>query len=389
MRGDFNVAVASFTEIDAKGETHVTDQSMSLADTVYQRIDEELLALNEQGFNFEVLAPRLTGSIAGDDRETRGRAANRLAQDIHADVVVFGVLSEQAFAPEFFINQRKQHFRNAEELTGQYELGSAILGSRLNAGTLTSNMQMRSELAERTSALVQFVIGLSWYAGRDFEQAQKAFDQAVAMEGWKDEDGKEVLHLFVANTAGKLNDLATASRAFQRIMDLNPDYARGLLGTAEVSYLQSSGGCKPDGVDAEGLRRAADRYREALEAELKPAVSNVDAKAALGLGRVYACLSQALVEDRWRDAEKAFQDVIEAFENDNPAIRELAVEAYGGLGLSALPHEGAADPGQRFCTARAYYDSARQLTDDEQRGDVFENMLSYIDQRLRSLGHTC
>jgi tetratricopeptide (TPR) repeat protein len=389
MRGDFNVAVARFTAVDAQGRTRVTDESLSLADTVYQRIDTELRALNEQGFDFEVRAPEMTGSISGEAKDKRGEAARKLAQDIQADVVIFGTLSEHAFAPEFFINQRKDHFRNAEELTGQFDLGTAIMGSELGAGSITNNMQLRKEMAERINALVQFVIGLSWYASQHFEQAQQAFNQALAIEGWKDADGREVLHLFVANTAGKLKDLETASRVFQHVIALNPQYARGLLGAAEVGYLQASGGCKPESVDAEGLRRAADRYRQALAAELKPAVSNVDAKAALGLGRVYACLSQALIDDRWREAEAAFRQVTDAYEAGNHAIRELAVEAYGGLGLSALPSEDSTRPGARFCEARQYYDAARRLSQDEQRASVFDRMLLYIDQRLAELGYSC
>lgn len=389
MRSDFNVAVARFTEFDSEGKAQATEESRSLADSVYRRIDTELRALNEQGFDFEVRAPEKTGTITGKTRYARSKSARELAQDIQADVIIFGVLSEQALVPEFFINQRNDHFQNAEELTGQFDFGSAIMGSKLDTGSITSNMQVRNELAERTNALVQFVIGLSWYTSRNFEQAQEAFNQAVSIEGWKDTDGKEVLHLFVANTAGKLKDLDTASRVFQHVIELNPNYARGILGAAEVSYLQSSGGCKPDSVNPDGLRRAADRYRQALSAELKPTVSNVDAKATLGLGRVYACLSQALVEDRWREAEAEFQQVADAFESGNHAIREMAVEAYGGLGLSTLPDEGSTDPGPQFCKARAYYETARQLTDDEQRVGVFDTMVSYIDQRLRAIGHSC
>ena len=93
----------------------------------------------------------------------------------------------------------------AEEITGQYELGKRILGSVVAGGSITDNAQVRLALLARTRALTQFVIGLSWYGARDYGNAYEAFEQADQPE-WRDEDGKEILYLFLGNSSGKLKN---------------------------------------------------------------------------------------------------------------------------------------------------------------------------------------
>jgi tetratricopeptide (TPR) repeat protein len=347
--------------------------------------------LNRQSFSFEVRGPQETERIRGTTREERARAADQAARTIDADVILYGTISAGTLSPEFYVRSRNDHFKNAEEVTGQYEMARTFLGSQLEAGTgsITDKKTLRDRLGARVQGLAQFVIGLSWYANRDWTSATAAFREALEKGDWGADSGVEVIYVLLGNTAGRLGDLTSSQAAFKRALELNPAYARGHLGAAEVAFLRSKGDCQQGHADETSLMEAEAHYRESLTAGIRPALSSIDAKAAFGLGRVHLCLSQALLADRWTDAVSEFQKVAAEFERGNSSIKELAVEAYGNLGLAALPSEGAANPGPELCNAKSYYQKASDLSDESKRKVLFDRMLSLIAQRLREAGHSC
>ncbi len=389
MTGDFNVAVAEFTEIGADGTARVTSHSEVLSSDVSERIATELTELNaEEGFNFQVRGPSDTGSLKGSTKAERAEAAADLAGAIDADVVVYGALTEEGLVPEFFVQGRANNLSRAEELTGQHDLGSRILGSSVGAGSLTENAKLRKELAARTEALVQFVIGLSYYTGREFDEAKQAFERAD-IGGWKDSDGKEILHLFKGNAAGNLREFEVAGAEFGKALDMNPEYARAHIGRGSVTFQRSHDGCEPEVVDESGLRDAATSYRAALAATDRPAVSNIDAKASFGLGRVYACLSQALIEDRWEAAAAAFQRVVDEYRSGNESIRDLAVQSYGMLAFISMPTVDDPEPGPALCRAVAFYELAVELVEHPEEQESFVVNHDHAVRRLKEAGHVC
>jgi len=389
MTGDFNVAVATFTEVGADGTTTVTPHSEQLSTDVSERIATELGELNaEEGFNFQVRGPADTGFLSGATKSDRAEAADELATEIGADVVVYGALSEDGFDPEFFVQRRARNLSRAEELTGSHDLGSRILGSGLGSGSITDNAELRRELAARTEALVQFVIGLSWYGGRDFAEAAQAFDRAD-VDGWREADGKEILYLFKGNAGGNLREFDAAGTEYQRALDLNPDYARAHIGLGSVIFQTAHHGCEAETVDEFGIRDAAASYRAALEAEDQPAVSNIDAKASFGLGRVYACLSQALAEARWEEAAAEFQRVVDEYRGGNESIRDLAVQSYAMLGFVSMPAEHDPDPGPALCRAVGFYEMALDLVEHPDERESFAVNHDNALQRLDETGYVC
>ncbi len=201
MRGDFNVAVAQFEAVDTQGSVWPGDAA-DISSEVYDRIHQELTILNDEGFDFQVRSPADTGRVSGDTRAERAAAAAQLADEIDADVVVFGAVEADGIRPEFFVQNRKSALAGAEELTGDHEMGSRILGSPLDLGSLTDNSTLRQSLAARARSLSRFVIGLSWYAGGEYGEALKAFGQADD-PAWLESDGKEILYLFMGNAAGR------------------------------------------------------------------------------------------------------------------------------------------------------------------------------------------
>ncbi len=202
MVGDFNVAIAEFTEVRGEGVPAVTTRSSELARTVSDRIADDLGELNRsEGFNFGVRGPGDVGPVLGASELDRAAAASELSAEVGADVVLYGVATAEGFAPEFYLSDQDGHLEGAEELGGQYELGSRILGSILGTGSVTDNAVARRELTARIDALIDFVIGLSWIQSGEFVRAELAFQDADVPE-WRDRDGKEILHLFMGTVAG-------------------------------------------------------------------------------------------------------------------------------------------------------------------------------------------
>jgi tetratricopeptide (TPR) repeat protein len=124
-----------------------------------------------------------------------------------------------------------------------------------------------------------------------FGQDEDALRRAAALGGWEERDGKEVLYLFLGNVAGKRGRLDDARNHYRRALGLNPEYARAMVGLAKVQFHGGSGQGTCRQVDARGLDLAEAGYRRALTARSRPALSDIDAKAAFGLGRVDFCRS--------------------------------------------------------------------------------------------------
>lgn len=346
MVGDFNVAVVPFTEVMTDGSIAVTAESRGLAAEIHSQVDQELTTLNEvESFNFEVRGPHDASGIEGASHEERARQAQELAEHIAADVIVYGTMTDDEIAPEFFVHSRGQNLAGAEEMAGQYELGDRILGSELQTGSITDKAAARRALSARANALTHFVIGLSYYGGRDYTEALQAFELAD-IEEWGDEDGKEILYLFLGNSEGQLGERAleagnhdTALTLFEQAaanydesLARNPEFARALLGRAEIEYFRAAvigqeTPCSAGAVSADGLAQAEASYLDARSAVDQPAVSNVAAKASFGLGRLYVCVTLAGIADRSTEARTELAKVIEEFEHGNRAIEELATKS--------------------------------------------------------------
>ncbi|HEX2222170.1 MAG TPA: CHAT domain-containing protein [Candidatus Limnocylindria bacterium] len=384
MSGDFNIAVAEFAARGGPDRVEPSDEASALARSVYDTLEAELADLH--GFQIDVRPPDLTGRLPGATPDARAAAAAALADEINADVVVYGTLSAEgtAFEPEFFVSERK--LVDAQELAGQYRLGTALEVAADISTNPVARRLLRDRLLERTQALAEFVLGLSYFVNGEYEDAERHLATAAATEGWDDADGKEVAYLFLGTARGKQDELDDARSAYERALALNPEYARAVYGLAEVRFQESNGtGCEAGTIDEAGLREAMEGYRAALAATDQPPRAEIPVVVHLGLGRVFVCLSQALVEDRWAEAEAEFRAVIEEFEGGKEHLAELAAEAYGGLALALLPPEDDPDPAA-YRSAAESYARAVELSVRDERREVFELQLDFACGRLEALG---
>lgn len=390
LTGDFNIAVAEFGALDAQGRVGESADAYALAQSVHEFLDNELKLLTEgiesagDKFHIPVLEPSKTGRIGGSTPEERARSAERLAAKINADLIVYGNLDSgdgvTSFIPEFYLSDRK--LRDAEELIGQYEFGSTLESSADITTNPVARQELRERLLERTRALAQFVIGLGYYSLARFDEAADYFKAAETIEGWDDRDGKEVLYHFLGNTTLMLGDLSAAQEYYAHALELNPEYARARLGTAEVLFHESRGDCEQGKVDVVGLQDAIRGYQSALEARHQPARSDIQTKTAFALGRAYVCLSQSLVADHWADAEREFLTVIADFENGNDRVRELAADAHAHLGLIYLPAGGDPDANANFRRSAEEYHKAIELSRHPDRQAIYYLWLAWIHIRM-------
>ncbi len=360
MTGDINIAVAEFGLLDQQGHSSASPTALALAQSVYTRLDQELRTPNAMGgpisFIFDVRPPSSTGPITGTNARERAQSAARLASAINADVIVYGNLDSGStrFIPEFYISDRS--LLTAEELAGQYELGSPIDAGADITRNAPARAGLSNQLETRTRALAQFAIGLGYFVLDRYDDAGRYFQAAESAKDWDPRDGKEVLYLFLGSTDLVRQDWAGAQQQYTMALALNHEYARALIGLAEVQLnisLQSE--CQPGAADVAGLKAAIQYYQRGQSAPIQPALSDVPIKVALGLGRADLCLSQAGDVDRWAAAARTFQQVIDAYKSGNQRIKELAARAHFGLAeIYALQ--------QNYSKAESAYAAGIELT---------------------------
>jgi tetratricopeptide (TPR) repeat protein len=388
MTGDLNIAVAEFGQRDGPDRVAPSDPATELATSIAERMQQELGQLAST-FDIQVRPPAETGRIDGPTPVDRARQARQLASRHHANVVVYGLLAASAaqtsIVPEFYVDTSL--VPNAEELAGDYQLGSSLEVAGDPTRNRVLRQQLRQQVIERAQVLVQFTIGLGYYAANQFPAAERAFRQAERLQAWDERDGKEILYLFLGNVAGKRRRHVEAKERYEEALRINREYARAQVGLAEIRFHQASGGggCEQRLVDPAGLQQAAAAFQQAQVARERPALSDIDVKIAFGQGRLYSCLSQAGLADRWRDAEARFLSVVAAYRGGNQRVRQLAAESYAGLGLVHLPSRGEPNAKAKYLRAADDYQQAISLANDRTRQGVFYGMLGHIRTRLRDL----
>jgi len=363
MGGDINVAVAEFAERDAQGRITRSDLALDFAESVSKSLAVAVNEINAglpagRRFIIEVRAPSQTGMLSGASREARGEEAQRLAEEINADVIVTALIERTdvvySLRPEFHLSIRK--LPNAEELVGRYDFGSI---ENVDLANPAVRPEVRQRLQSNTRALAEFLVGLGYYALDRFDEAADHFLIAQEVQEWK--RGREVLYLFLGNTAAKRKDLDRAEANYRRSLQENPEYARARLGMAELVFQHAKGDCE-NKVNAAGVQAAIREYASALDARDQPELTDIRTKTAFYLGRAYLCLSQASIADNWQEAETQFLAVIDDFERGNGRVRDLAIQAYANLGVVYLPSSpGDPDAGVRYRRAADAYRKAIDL----------------------------
>ncbi len=335
MSGEWNVAVAGFTNLDT--DLRRADVNL-IGDVFSNRFIQEMEGLgNNANLVVQVWGPEKVKLISGDDAEKRASEAEKLANEINADMIIYGSIQQiddsYVLQPEFYV--RAENYYEADELVGQHRFGGpiSILATR---DTLPSQVQLNIELARRSKILALVARGLSLYLLSAYDQASEFFTQANQDDLWPNLMGRETIYLFQANADIKQQQLEPAKIALEQAIKISPDYGRGYIGLGIVNYLHASasGDQLSFNPDRQDLAQAKEFFEQALRiADIQPASAEIPSKATFGLGQIY--LTNWFLGDESHDqAVESFQKVIAEYaDGAKPQLQELASESHARLAV--------------------------------------------------------
>ena len=335
MTGEWNVAVASFTDLD----TDLRRSDIVLIGSIFTNRFAQQIELLSDDANLvvQVWGPQqVDRSVSGDSSDVRAVSAEKLAADLNADLIIYGTIqqSENGYSlqPEFYI--RAENNYEADELIGEHRFGGpiAILSTR---DSLPTQLPLNIELARRSEILALVARGLSLYLVHSYDQALELFSQANQDEFWTTAQGRETICLFQGNAAIRAQQYDQARQAYTQAIQIDPQYGRGYVGLGNVTYLlamESASGFT-FAPDQEGLLQAIAYFEQALQAQVQPHSAEIPSRAAFGMGQIY--LVQWFSGQETRDlAIEQFSRVLENYAiGENARLQELASETHARLGV--------------------------------------------------------
>jgi hypothetical protein len=353
MDSGFNVVVNELTAVDDKGSAIASPDGLAIADYVYRQLSYNASELNNIGTSYHIRPPQHTCPINGATRPEREKNAAALAEQIKADVIVYGVVTNTmgsgSFSPEFYVHYKG--FQDGSEVTGEHGLGTT-LGVPLPFDPRELVAVEHPALSARTTALSLMTIGLAYYSIDKFEEASHYFELSRDTKGWTDDAGKEVIYLLLGNVnnrraskEGTLAYLADSLTNFDLALGIKHTYARAMVGKAGALYLMAVGdphNADFTSIDLAQLDQSAALYQAARNLKNSPPSANIEAKVNFGLAQIdRARFLQALAthgdsETPLARAETEYQAVINEFDTGNTQIANLAGQSYASLGSIAF-----------------------------------------------------
>lgn len=359
MSGEFNIAIAEFGQMDANGRIRPSPKGESLSRVLYGRINQEFATLftqvNAQLWHEDVGLGVELGPITGQTAAERRANAAALAERINAHVVIYGYLETTAagdqLTPEFYVRD----LREAGDLVGAYQLGAPI-PVPASLDTLADSLKVNPRLSDRTKALALFTLGLAWEFAGYPERALAQFQAAERLPDWRNDEGKEILYLFLSREAyflwldGEVDE-AAVYEPLEKALKLNPGYGRAYVGLgnyhrekaerlrAELTVHKQAEGLASSTVRATytavqaEISQAVTAYRQAITLAPPDPADQTAVKAHLALGT--ALLLQAVVAEemqQYGQAEGYYRQALTAFQEG------LALTAGGDYRHQGLAH---------------------------------------------------
>ena len=342
MTGEFNIAVAELA-VEGQDGNLPQDAGVVVAQQIYQRVSNGLTgASSDQAVLYEIWPPDKTGIVAGETAEARAAVAAQLAIQIGADIIVYGVITDdgqaQTVQPQFYVTERA--FAKIPEFIGEHALGGGIVLS--GADDLANRVKANRTIAGRTQAMALVALGIAAYDLVDYQQAFDYFSQAAQVDEWPDDAGKESVYLMLGNAAAKLDQTDEAKANFERALVINPQYARAHIGLGEVYFRQALGippVQNPADISQDDLGQAEAEFAAANAASDQPTTADIGPKVAFGLGRLAFVryeISGRTDGNLLLQAQAYFKSIIATADAGNTRITEQAALAHGYLGTIAF-----------------------------------------------------
>jgi tetratricopeptide (TPR) repeat protein len=381
MTGEFRIAVASFAE---NGRGLPDKIGYTIADGINIRLSDDLHEITV-GPKVEIWSPDRVGVVKGETSEVRAKNAEKLAKQIKAYMVIYGVVEEtpsgMSVTPEFYLDT--QGFHEGTEIIGQYQLGSSfpLPGANNPAWAYEFDKQMYT----RSDIISSLSVGLSYFAVHEYDKALEVLKGIETIQGWEDKQGKEVLYALLGFAAGKAKQYEQTESALQKAIDINPDYARPYIGMANLNYILALKPFEvskdPSDVDQALLNNCFSYLEKAVRAPEKPPLAEVDTKIHFSRGQCYWLKTYTGKLADYNLAIDEFRQVITAYDNrkdpqEHERVRELAAESHARLGLIYDLK------GNLQEAANQYQMAAELLTDIPDRQQLYQERADEIRQKI-------
>jgi len=384
MLGNLNVAIAEF-QSDPLGQA--AEELKELPQSLANSIGKVAAELDESTGTTLAICPPPSGqlqncpshikAIVGETPTKQAESANILANDINANVVIYGVVEvsgrRATIKPKFIVAEGYDLTLASETINpqGEYRMGLPIEISRIDLDT--EKQKASRQLTRRFQVLVFIAYALNYFAVEDYPLAEKYLTKALTKALQTDEEVKtsaweepDVIYQMLGNIALMQSDLEKAKDNYEKALEANPAYARAQAGLGAVYYDQAIAAAaghpadlvSQEQLDIEALRaqdieflkqvdldlldNSITAYRQALAPGMEqPPLADVSARANYGLGRAYLLKAESeLVREKEEVSEWAagqafekFDLVVQAYANEpNPRLKEIAAYAHGNLG---------------------------------------------------------
>jgi tetratricopeptide (TPR) repeat protein len=361
----FAIAIASFGEMNEKGQIYTSSKGYDLSTQVFKMLQNEFESLpddvKERSLLWHDSLPltdkgKELGTILGNTPQERQTNAEKLADDIKADLIIYGNFIDEdntsAFVPEFYVSPINGQ---AEEIIGHNQLGSNIPIPPNCENDPKCAFILIPELSVRTKALTRFTVGLMYDLIGSNQKALETFERTEQeLTDWDEKnEGKEVLYYFIGYETLALSydenemkksfptieaALASAEKYFLKALDSNPNYVRAYIGLGNVYYRQAEFQSPQRRLTL--LDKADAHYEKALtEASKLPGIP-IELMARYGRSAVAHSKGEAYLELGAKDeANIYFVWAIKEFEAllkplSEPGQQQKLTQAYFALGAA-------------------------------------------------------
>ena len=342
LTGDFKIAVAEFAPVD--GASDAGAKGSELAQQLYDQLRDDLDAMASAAsvpFSIDMgLAPQEVGRIEGNSYQAQVDNAVRRAREINADLLIFGNLdvSPDKTVLDAYFYQAPTQLHTAEEMAGAYPLAHVESPGNVLDNMVTSS-ELRSKLLASADGMGRFLFGLGFFNRQQFNEAARWLAEAEQSIPHESRNQRAVVELFLGSTAAQLGDLPLAHQSYQTALELDPRFARALLGRGQIDFLleRIASGCAPGATDVAVIQQALEAYQKALGLTADPQAA-IPTKVNFYAGTAYLCLAFAGAGDEnWELAQEHLEAVVADYEaTGNDRLQYLAAQAQARLGARAL-----------------------------------------------------
>lgn len=377
LDGDLTVGVVDFVVDDTEEEIpDLEDLALSLSNSLDAELQERgaLPEGDAAPLSVDVLSSSEADSLEGSDFTARAARAQTLAERHGADSIASAAVSSDLRSVQPLVYVAPDAVPDALELSGLYPFGSAVVTRAPIDVNGAARSEVRAALTSRSVSLAEFLMGLERHANGEYPAAAANFERSL--ETWPGEEGRDLVMLFLGNTALKQDDLDLAREWYERGLDAAADPSPRLeLALLEVRFHEQRGDCSGSAT-VEDMQEVQAGYEEIQRLDAVPPGVLFDLRVEFGLARTAVCLA-VLGAGEYADAVPHYLTIIDAFEDGNDNIRDIAAESYGGLGYIAGAISGAPPWDPEICeSASDCYRTAATLAVDEERQETFLDLAS-------------